>query len=75
MAHPGPKTIRTPRTRALELGTAVAGFEGAVDATTYDAQAGVDRQLSGGTYQHDDSGSSHSVPSKSVKSPFKLGGK
>lgn len=35
--HPGVATIRTPRTRALEIGTKREGFEGAI---SYCAQCG-----------------------------------
>jgi hypothetical protein len=63
--------MRTPRTRALELGTAVAGFEGAPDASTYNAQAGCPTNMVGGTYKHEDTNLYNNVPSKSKKAPFK----
>ena len=63
--------MRTPRTRALELGTATAGFEGAPDAGTYNAQAGTPSGMAGGTYKHEDAALYANVPSKSSKSPFK----
>ena len=69
MAHKGPG-MRTPRTRALELGTAVAGFEGAPDSSTYNAQAGMPVALAGGVYKHEDA-RLNKFPSKSEKSPFK----
>jgi len=70
MPHKGPG-MRTPRTRALELGTSVAGFEGAPDTSTYSPQSGLPRALEGGTYKHDDASLYANVPSKSKKAPFK----
>jgi len=62
--------MRTPRTRALELGTATAGFEGAPDAGTYNAQAGTPSGMAGGSYKCDAPVPTSNV-SKSAKSPFK----
>lgn len=69
MPHKGPG-MRTPRTRALEIGTAVAGFEGAPDASTFSPQAGVPVALAGGSYKPLDIAPKDS-PSKSKKAPFK----
>jgi hypothetical protein len=71
MAHKG-LGIRTPRTRALELGTAPAGFEGAVDVGTYDAQAGYPRAAQkGGVYECNVQRTMTDSPSRSIKSPIK----
>lgn len=70
MPHKGPG-MRTPRTRALEIGAAIAGFEGAPDASTYSAQAGVPVALTGGKYTHEDASLYRDSPSKSKKVPFK----
>lgn len=70
MPHKGPG-IRTPRTRALEIGAAVAGFEGAADASNYSPQAGVPRALSGGDYRELDV-KPRNAPSRSAKSPFRV---
>lgn len=40
MAYTPPKTTRTPRTRALEIGTDPAGFAGGVDMEGDAARAG-----------------------------------
>lgn len=73
MAFQGPKVPhRTPRTIALEKGTASAGFEGAVTPASYDAQAGVPTQYAGGEYKDLEPQRSN-VPAASPKSPFKLG--
>lgn len=70
MPHKGPG-MRTPRTRALEIGAAVAGFEGAPDASTFSPQAGVPVALTGGVYKHEDAALYRDEPSKSRKAPFR----
>lgn len=70
MPHKGPG-MRTPRTRALEIGAATAGFEGAPDASTFSAQAGVPVGMTGGKYVHIDAPLYRDAPSKSKKAPFK----
>lgn len=45
---PSPGALRSPRKRALEIGTASSGFPTAPD---YDAQAGAPTSMAGGTYR------------------------
>lgn len=50
MAHRGPG-MRTPRTRAIDVGTASAGFDGAVP---YDNMAGIPRSVPSAGQTYDD---------------------
>lgn len=45
---PSPGTLTSPRKRALEIGTAMGGFQPA--EMPYDTQAGVPAAMSGGHY-------------------------
>lgn len=73
MAHPGPNVPhRTPRTRALEIGTTPGGFEGGV---AYDPAAGAPAGTPGvGTAYVQQPPHVADVPAKFQNKPFKLGG-
>jgi len=45
---PSPGALRSPRKRALEIGTSPSGFP---DSIAFDMQAGVPASMAGGTYQ------------------------
>lgn len=45
---PSPGALRSPRKRALEIGTALSGFP---EPMAFDTQAGVPSAMAGGTYQ------------------------
>lgn len=78
MPERGPTTLRSPRSRAIDVGTNPAGFS---EDVAYDSQAGVPTGAeypvggSGGTYQEQPPAVSDggSAPINQP-SPFKLGG-
>jgi len=68
MPQSSPGTLRTPRSRALEIGTNPKGFEGGID---YDPQAGVPSGTQADHYQDQKPAVSGGKPSEGIK-PFTL---
>jgi hypothetical protein len=70
--QPSPGPLRSPRKRALEIGTAPAGFEEPLTGA-YDPQAGVPESHPARGGKYNDKVSGVPDPGPSQQNPFKLG--
>lgn len=74
MPDRGPTTLRSPRSRAIDIGTNPAGFS---EAPNYDAQGGhpVEPGMPSGTYVEQPPAVTESGPGPiEADTPFRLGG-